>query len=64
MWGHLKLLVYSAPVENKQILKQGIFDVCETAPNLLNRRDSSWSDISVHVLVQVKDLRVFHSAFL
>ena len=31
--GHLKTLVYSAPIENEQALRQHIFDGCQTLRN-------------------------------
>lgn len=34
LWGYLKILVYSATIENEEALHQCIFDACQTIGNL------------------------------
>jgi hypothetical protein len=33
LWGHLKTLVYAAPVDNEEALHRRIVDACQTIPN-------------------------------
>jgi hypothetical protein len=33
LWGHLKTLMYAAPVDNEDSLHHGIVDVCQTIRN-------------------------------
>ena len=59
LWGQIKTLMYSDPIENEGIVHQRIFVTCPTvttALGLLQGYQSLRSDVSMHTLVQVGNM--------
>jgi hypothetical protein len=55
LWGHLKSLLYSAPIENEEIVHQRIFDGCQTMRNRPGMSESMRQSLNrrIHVCIDL-----------